>query len=107
MNEENIAEKLLVELRKLVPAESLEKVVAIISDKLKSEKSRVVVTLANRPSEELRLKVEREAGKLFGLKTIFEYRVSPEIVGGFILEGQGRYYDYSLGNRINKLLKNE
>lgn len=107
MNEEAIADKVFFELKNLLTPESLAKVILLLSEKEGLEKNKAVVTLASPPSPELEKEVTSEAKKLFGHDAIIEYSIDPRIVGGFILEGQGRYYDHSLNKRINNLFKNE
>jgi len=105
MNEEKIADKVFSQLQKLVPPESLEKVVLLLTQKLSREKTKVVVTLASPPSEALMIKVGDVVEKTYGPDAVIEYRINPQIVGGLILEGQGKFYDHSVGNRINGLFK--
>lgn len=107
MNEEVIADKVFFELKNLLTPESLAKVISLLFEKERLQKNKVVVILAGSPSLELEKEVTSEAKKLFGHDAIIEYSVNPQIVGGFILEGRGRYYDYSLNKRINNLFKNE
>jgi|GEM_PF-4619417 F0F1-type ATP synthase delta subunit len=106
MNEENIADKVFDLLRRFVPAESLEKVIKIVLERVSKEKNKVRVTLASTPSEDLTQEIEKEVTKIFGPHVVTEFCINSEIIGGFILEGCGKYYDYSVGSRINKLFGN-
>lgn len=103
MNEAQIADKVYGQLQKLLAAQSLEKVVSLLSQKVASQKGIVRVTLCQSPSADLKREVSQKIEEIFGATSTVEYLVNPQIVGGFILEGGGKRYDYSLEKRIESL----
>ncbi len=107
LNEEQLAERIYEELKGLVPEGSLERVIFLMAQKAEREKKKAVVTLAKQPSPSLKKFIEDKVVELFGRDLTLDYKIKPEIVGGFTLEACGKYYDYSLDSRINSLLKYE
>lgn len=103
MNENLLADKVYGHLQKLLSGASLEKVVSLLTQKVEREKGKVVVTLSQTPSDDLKNEVGHKVEEIFGPRSTVEYRIKPQIVGGFILEGQGKRYDYSLEKRIESL----
>lgn len=104
MNEETVANKIYSHLQKLLPVGSLEKVVSLLAQKVTSEKGKVLVTLSQKPSQNLKTEVDKKIEEIFGPQSTVEYIIKPQIVGGFILEGRGQRYDYSLEKRIESLI---
>lgn len=107
VKEEHLAERIYEELKGLVPGDRLEEVIFLMSQKAEREKKKAVVTLARSPSPSLKKFIEEKVVELFGRDLTLDYKIKPEIVGGFTLEANGKYYDYSLDSRINSLFKYE
>lgn len=103
MKEDVVADKIYKHLQKLLPEGGLEKVVSLLGQKVAGDKAKVLVTLTQMPSDDLRTEVQKKVEEVFGSESTVEYRSDPGIVGGFILEGNGRRYDYSLEKRIESL----
>ncbi len=77
-------------------------------ESLKKELSQVPILkiqLAFSPSLETVEKISRFLKKEVGRKIILDILVNPEIVGGAILEYQGKYLNFSLAKEIEKLFQ--
>jgi len=74
-----------------------------IADRLHG-RVRVTVTTAVEPSvEDIELIAERVSG-FFGRKTVVNRKIDPSIIGGFILEGEGKLVDMSVRGQLRRLL---
>jgi len=105
--EEQLAERIYGQLKESLPEGSLGRVISLLFRKAEKEKKKVVVSLAAPPSPDLERAIDTKVKELFGGDAAPIYKIKPDILGGFILEGQGQYYNYSLDKRIDNLLKNE
>lgn len=63
----------------------------------------VKLTLAFEPKREFIEKVSQ----IFKERVILNFKVDPEIVGGAILEAFGKFFDFSLREKLKKILKEE
>ncbi|AQQ09088.1 F-type ATPase subunit delta [Sedimentisphaera cyanobacteriorum] len=67
----------------------------------------VKVTLASEPSEETREHIEKRLREVTGKETRFEYHFNPDLIGGVVIEHNGKVVDNSvrsnLNNAVNKI----
>ncbi len=76
-----------------------------ISDQI-NELVRVKLTTAFEPSVSELKELSERISKYFGCKVIVERKIDTEVLGGFILEGDGKLMDMSVRGQIKKILSN-
>lgn len=67
----------------------------------------VVISLPFEPSHDFKRIIVEGLGDIYGLNISVGIKVTPEIVGGIIIEYQGVYLDHSIKNVVHKLLVGE
>jgi hypothetical protein len=67
----------------------------------------VKLTLAFEPPSEFVSSLNQELGRLLGRKVVFDIKAKEEIVGGLVIEYDGRYKDYSLASKLVDSLQQE
>lgn len=65
----------------------------------------VKITLAFEPDDLFTSKLNDQISSLVGQKIILDIDVNHHIVGGVVLEYQGKHHDYSVEPRVNSYLK--
>lgn len=65
----------------------------------------VKITLAFEPDDLFTAKLNDQISNLVGQKIILDIDVNHHIVGGVVLEYQGKHHDYSVEPRVNSYLK--
>jgi len=80
-------------------AEELESIADSRNDRI-----RIYVTTAVEPSKEEIAEMAKRIGTYFDRTAIVERRIDPAIIGGFRIEGEGRFIDLSVKGQIEKLL---
>jgi len=85
----------------LIPVISseLHKVADVILNRI-----RVKLTTAVEPSVFELEDVSQKIGRFFGKKVFVERHINPSIIGGFILEGDGKLIDLSVMGQLKRLL---
>ncbi|ARN56135.1 ATP synthase F1 subunit delta [Sedimentisphaera salicampi] len=62
----------------------------------------VKLTLASEPSEDIREHIEKRLKEAIGKETRFEYQFDPDLIGGVVIEHNGKVVDNSVRNNLNK-----
>lgn len=63
------------------------------------------VTVAFEPSDHFIAKLNNEISAAAGQKVVLDISVDPKIVGGLVIEYQGKYRDYSLKSKVDEFVK--
>lgn len=74
-----------------------------ISDRMHN-RIRVTVTTAYEPSPDDLDEMSEKIGQFFGREVIVERRIDPSIIGGFMIEGEGKLIDMSVMGQIRRAL---
>lgn len=67
----------------------------------------VKITLAFEPDDSFTAKINETISSLAGQKVILDILVNHHIVGGAVVEYQGKFRDYSMEPRVDQYLKDE
>jgi F0F1-type ATP synthase delta subunit len=89
----------------LLKSNSKEIILAEIKKRLSSIKF-VNLTLSFAPSQDMIERISNWLGKSVPQNIALDIKIDPEIVGGAVIEFDGKYFDYSLKNKLDNILKN-
>jgi len=95
--------ELLINKNRITLMSSVAEELQEISDQIKGF-MRVALTTAFEPSVTELEELSERISKYFGRKAIVERNINPEILGGFILEGDGKLIDMSVRGQIRRIL---
>lgn len=83
--------------------ESIQKFLRSLQDQIKALPE-VRVRLAINPTDDLLRAIAKSFDTFTGGKVVLSYSVDPLLLGGVVIEWNGRYLDYSLKKRLSELV---
>ena len=95
--------KLLINKDRIAIISAVAEEIREISDRL-NDRVRVSLTTAYEPSVDEIGELSERIGKYFDRKAIVERKIDSSIIGGFVLEGEGKLIDMSIKGQIKKIL---
>lgn len=95
--------ELLIKKDRIIILDSVAEELDELSDRI-HERIRVKVTTAVEPSTDDIGTLSERIGTFFGGETKVERQIDPSIIGGFILEGDGKRIDLSIRGQIRRIL---
>jgi len=95
--------KLLINKDRIAIISSVAEEIREISDRL-NDRVRVSLTTAYEPSVDEIGELSERIGKYFDRKAVVGRKIDSSIIGGFVLEGEGKLIDMSIKGQIKKIL---
>jgi len=71
---------------------------------VKKERIRITLTTASEPSVDEIREIAKRIGGFFKRETVVERSIDPSIIGGFVVEGDGKLIDMSVKGQLRRLL---
>ncbi len=66
----------------------------------------ITLIMAFEPTHDFKQSIFEDLEGIYGTNLVVTMKVNPRILGGLIVEYQGRYCDYSIQNKVNEFFKN-